>query len=66
MDVYIWQADIYCEDCGKAIAARLECDVPADERDNWTNSRKAHMTTVAERQIVRNIARHVMCSWKTR
>lgn len=34
MDVYIFQADIYCDDCGRDIQAGLEKAVPLDERDD--------------------------------
>lgn len=34
MDTYIFQADIYCDDCGRDIQAGLEKAVPLDERDD--------------------------------
>lgn len=38
MDVYIYQADIYCDDCGVAYQKDLENTVPTldrDDSDNW-------------------------------
>ena len=35
---YIYQADVYCDDCGKAICRRLKREglAPADPDDEWT------------------------------
>ncbi len=35
---YIYQADVYCDDCGKAICRRLKRErlAPADASDEWS------------------------------
>jgi hypothetical protein len=35
---YIYQADIWCDDCGRAICERLTCEgkAPADPNDEWS------------------------------
>lgn len=40
MDVYIYQADIYCVDCGQAIICRIQRDTPTFVSANPSDERK--------------------------
>lgn len=37
MEIYVWQADLWCAGCGKAVQARLLCEgvKPGKDSDGW-------------------------------
>lgn len=58
MDAYIYNADIYCEECGEAIRTRLTCPGDPDDERSYDSDKYPKGLTGVGKAIAQSIVRN--------